>query len=146
MVRAGEKKDFDTIVKMAKEFTDLSGYNEKYCPNTVYAMASMCLDQGLLSVLEIDGIVKGVACGLKGALVTNSEVSMGSELIWWVDPEFRKGKNGISLLRHLENQAKKEGMKYWNMVFLESSMPLVIEKIYQKMGYNKTEVTYTKVL
>ena len=42
--------------------------------------------------------------------------------------------------------ARKAGVKYWNMVYLTSSMPDRIEAIYQKMGYVKTEVTYSKVL
>ena len=146
IVRTGEEKDMDSIVEMAREFWKHTGYDEEYCPDTVYAMASLCLNQGLLSVLEIEGTVNGFACGIKGSLLANSNVSTGTELAWWVNPEHRKGRNGINLLKHLEYQAKKAGIKYWNMLFMESSMPLIIEGIYQKMGYNKAEVYYTKVL
>lgn len=146
MIRDGEDKDLDRIVKMAREFWKHTVYDEEYCPDTVWTMAAMSLDQNLLSVLEIDGVVRGFACGVKGALLGNSSVSTGTELAWWVDTDYRNGKNGIALMKYLENLAKKAGIKYWNMIFMESSMPDVIEGIYQKMGYSKTEVSYTKVL
>lgn len=146
MIRNGEEKDMDDIVEMAREFWKHTIYDEEYCPDTVHTIVSMCMDQGLLSVLKIDGMARGFACGIKSPLLANSKVLTGTELAWWVDPEYRKGRNGIGLLKHLENQAKKVGIKYWNMGFMESSMPSIIEGIYQKMGYKKTEVIYTKVL
>jgi len=146
MIRNGEHKDLPRIVEMAREFWSHTIYDEEYCPDTVYVMAELSLEQGLLSVLEVNGIVRGFACGIKGTLLANSEIFTGTELAWWVEPDYRHGKNGIGLMKHLEKQAKAAEIKYWNMVFMESSMPDVIEGIYQKMGYHKAEVTYVKVL
>lgn len=146
MIRNGEYKDLPRIVEMAREFWSHTIYDEEYCPDTVYVMAELSLNQGLLSVLEVDGIARGFACGIKGPLLANSEVFTGTELAWWVDPEYRQGKNGIGLMEHLENQAKEVGIKYWNMAYMESSMPEVIKGIYKKMGYTKVESTYMKVL
>jgi len=146
MIRNGEYKDLLRIVEMAEDFWCHTIYDEEYCPDTVYVMAELSMKQGLLSILEVDGHVRGFACGIKGPLLANSEVFTGTELAWWVDPEYRQGKNGIGLMENLENQAKIAGIKYWNMIFMESSMPDVIEGIYQRMGYRKVEVTYMKVL
>jgi len=146
MIREGTESDLDFIVDMAKEFWKHTIYDEKYCPDTVWHMAAQCLSHGLLSVLEIDGEVVGFACGVKGALLGNSDVLSGTEIAWWVNPDHRSGRNGISLLRHIEGQAKKCGIKYWNMAHMESSMPETVQSIYEKMGYKRTEVIYTRVL
>lgn len=147
MVRSGSSEDLESIASMAREFWQHTIYkDEEFCPDTVKAMAQMCIDQGLMSVLDANGSVKGFACGLKGALLANCSVASGSEVAWWVDPDHRNGKNGIGLLINLEKQAKEAGIKYWNMIFMDSSMPDTIEGIYQKMGYNRSESAYSKVL
>lgn len=146
MIRNGEEKDLNQIVEMAREFWKHTIYNEEYCPDTVYAMASLSLEQNLITVLEIDGVVKGFACAVKGSLLGNAAISTGTELAWWVDPDCRKNKDGIGLLEYLETLAKNADIKHWNMVYMESSMPAIVKEIYKKMGYRKAEVIYTKVL
>lgn len=147
MIRAGTADDFSEIVRMAREFWKDTIYkDEPFCEDSVEGMIGVCMDNGLFAVLEVSEKVVGFACGIKGGLLANVHVTTGTEMSWWVDPEHRKGRNGIALLKGLENMAKAEGIKYWNMVFMESSMPDTVEQIYQKMGYNRSEVSYTKVL
>lgn len=146
MVRNGTFQDIQTIIVMAREFWAHTGYEDVYDSASVGKMARTCINYGLMSVLEIEGRVCGFACGLPSQLLANHSVMTGTEVAWWVNPENRSGRNGISLLRHLEKQAKEKGIKYWNMIFMESSMPEQVEKIYQSLGYTKAEVTYTRKL
>ena len=146
MVRQGEARDLQDIVRMAREFWKHTIFDEEYDPYMVEAMAQNCMDQGLMAVLDIDDSVRGFACGVAGPLMASAEVLSGTEVAWWVDPEHRSGKNGIQLLIELEKMAKNQGVKYWSMIFMESSMPDKIEGIYQKMGYNKSETSYTTVI
>ena len=146
MIRAGTVEDLPAIVEMAREFWQHTVYDDDYCPETVEAMATLCIDQGLMSVLEVRGKAEGFACGVKGALLGNASVVSGTELAWWVNPDCRSGRNGIALLKHIENSARLAGVKHWNMAFMVSSMPAQIEAIYIKMGYIKTEVIYSRVL
>jgi len=147
MVRSGTELDFESIIDMADSFWLNTIYKEDFCRDTVWVMLKLCLDHQLLSVIELeDGKLVGFACAIKGGLLANSEVYAGTELAWWVDPDHRGGRNGIALLKHLEELARKAGIKYWNMAFMESSMPKVIEEIYKKLGYVVNEVIYTKIL
>jgi len=146
MIRRGCESDLNQVVELAREFWKHTIYDDAFCEDTVYVMANISLGQNLLSILEINSNVVGFACGIKGTLLANCEVLTGTELAWWVSPEHRQGRNGIGLMRHLEGLAKSSGIKYWNMMFMESSMPDAIEAIYKKMGYKKSEVAYTKVL
>ena len=146
MIRKGEEKDIPDIVRMAEEFWQHTQFDEEYDPETVAGMANLCIEQGLMAVyVSGSGAVRGFACGIKGGLLANASVPQGSEVAWWIDPECRSGA-GIKLLKFIEGLARDAGLKYWSMVFMESSMPDVIEKIYQGMGYNKAETIYTKVL
>ncbi len=146
MIRAGTEEDYDDIVRMAREFWSHTIYDETFCEDSVKGMSKVCMDQGLFAVLEIKGVVAGFACGIKGGLLANVNVVTGTEVAWWIDPDYRKGHHGAALLRGLEKMAKDEGVKYWSMVFMESSMPQTVEKIYNIMGYNKSETSCTKVL
>jgi len=146
MIRTGTVDDIDDIVRMAEEFWQHTMFDEEYEPEMVAGMAENCMDQGLMSVLQIGDDVVGFACGVMGPLLANSKVMAGTELAWWVDPVHRQGRNGVMLLKSLEKKAKAAGVKYWTMVFMESSMPDTVKGMYERMGYHKSEESHTKVL
>jgi GNAT superfamily N-acetyltransferase len=67
-------------------------------------------------------------------------------LAWWVAPEHRGGTAGIKLLKRLESAAKEKGCVYWSMAFMETSMPSVVKKMYEKLNYELKETSYGKRL
>jgi hypothetical protein len=146
MIRAGTREDVPQIVDMGRVFWKETIYKEDFEPETVSELFNTCIDHGLMSVLEIDDKLEGFACGLKTPLIANSKVFLGTEVAWWVNPDHRQGKNGIGLLMALEKQAKEQGIKYWNMAYMQSSMPEKVEEIYKQFGYEKNEVIYSKVI
>mgnify|MGYP003653046099 CR=1 FL=1 len=146
MVRPGTINDLPSIISMASEFWVHTIYDEPICAESVASMAKLCIDQDLMSVVDVDQSIVGFACGVKGPLLGNNSVSTGTEIAWWVDPDHRSGRNGIGLLKHIEGLAKAAGIKYWNMAYMESSMPTEIKSIYEKLGYQQTEVIYSRVL
>ena len=145
-VRPGTPEDFGAIVKMARDFWAHTMYDDPFDEGSVEGMAKTCYDHGLLSVLEVDGVQEGFACGLKGGLLANNAVPCGTEVAWWVNPDFRSGSNGIRLLKHLESLAKAQNIKYWNMSCMYSSMPDHVTELYERLGYRKAEIAYTRVL
>jgi GNAT superfamily N-acetyltransferase len=146
VIRAGTTDDIPEIIRMAEQFWQNTEFREEvYDPYMVEAMSQACIGQGLMAVLDSDG-VHGFACGIAGPLLASGDVLAGTEMAWWVDESHRTGRNGIELLRALEKMAKAAGVKYWTMIFMESSMPSMIERIYKKMGYKLTETSYMRVL
>jgi hypothetical protein len=131
---------------MSAEFWKQTRYDEPFDPVHVRNMAAMALDHGMLAILEVDGEVVGFTAGVKGPLLGNASVLSGTEIAWWVNPEARQGRNGIALMKHIESQARAQGVKYWNMIVMESCMPEVGAAIYERMGYEKSETSYTRVL
>ena len=146
MVRAGLQSDINAIVEMSDEFWAQTIYEEPAIADDVALMAKHCIDSKLMSVLQIGGQVVGFACAVAGPLLANHSVKTATEIAWWVNPDHRSGRNGISLLKHIERLAKEAGVKYFNMAYMESSMPEQIRSIYEKIGYRQTEIIYTKVI
>lgn len=146
MVRKGKHSDIPRIIEMSLKFWDSTNCDEPAEPEAVGMMAEACMGQELMSVLEVRDEVVGFACGVSGPLLANHSVKTGTEIAWWVDPEYRAGRHGILLLRHIEGLAKEAGIKYWNMAYMESSMPEEIKSMYERLGYERTEVIYTRVL
>ena len=146
MIRKATESDFNAIADMGLEFLQCSPYGVASDKDSLIVFAQMCLDQGLLCVAEINGEVVGFAAGTKGPYIGNLNYSVGTEIAWWVNPDHRKGTIGVKLMRFLEKMAKDSGIDFWNMMFLENSMPDVIEGIYQKDGYQKAETNYMKRL
>jgi len=146
MIRAATEQDIPQILGMSSNFWKRTIYDEPFCPDTVTEMAVHCINTEMMAVLEIEGKVVGFVCGVIGPLLGNRDVKSGTELAWWVEPDFRGGSGSIKLLKYMEQLAKDSGVKYWNMVFMESSMPEIIKHIYEKLGYKVNEVVYSKVL
>ncbi len=146
MVRDGAADDLPAVVEMAREFWKHTMYEEPFDADYVEFMASMAIDHGLLAILELGGVIEGFTAGLKSPLLACADVLSGTEIAWWVNPAARKGRNGIALMQHIEQMAKAQGVKYWNMIVMESCQPEIGTAIYERLGYKKSETSYTRIL
>lgn len=146
MVRDGTVEDLAQVVLMAREFWKMTQYDEPFDSDHVFDVTISALNQGLLAILEVDGRIEGFTAGVKGPLLGNASVLSGTEIAWWVNPEARKGRNGLRLKTHIEAMAKAQGVKYWNMIAMESCSPEVAAKIYLSSGYQKSETSFTRIL
>lgn len=146
MVRDGNTEDLPAVVEMAREFWKHTRYDEAFDADYVEYMTGLALDHGLLAVLEVDGVVEGFIAGLKSPLLACHAVLGGTEIAYWINPAARKGRSGIALIKHIEGMAKAQGVKYWNMIAMESSMPEMVARIYGALGYEKSETSFTRIL
>lgn len=146
MIRKADIEDFDDILDLCKTFWKETQFNEKFERNHTIEMVAAACSQGLLCVLEVDGSTEGFAAGCKSPSLGSSQAMVGTEIAWWVNPDHRGGGNGIELLKYMEMLAKEQGVKYWSMVSMQSSMPEQVNALYEKMGYKLSEMVYTKVI
>lgn len=146
MIRRGLRCDVPEVVELARHFWRETIYDEPFCVDSVRRMVELAHDQGLLAVLEEEAGVVGFVAGCKGALLGNAAVLTGTELAWWIEPEYRQGRKGIELMQYIERLAHDQGIRYWTMISMESSSPETANRIYQRLGYAKTETSFTKVL
>jgi GNAT superfamily N-acetyltransferase len=146
MIRKAFESDFDSIVELSREFWKHTMFEEPFEEEHTLKMVEMAREHGLLAVLEVDGSVEGFAAGVSSFLLASTQAKCGTELAWYLSPDHRGGKNGVALLQFMEQLAKEQGIKYWNMASMQSSMPDYVNRLYEKMGYTHSETTYTKVL
>lgn len=145
MIRIGTEKDAGAILEMGAMFWKETMYTEPYDHEHTRGIFDLAIDHGLVAVLDIDG-VQGFVAGVKAPLLCSPTVLTGTEVAWWVNPEHRSSKNGMGLMLFIEDLAREQGIKYWNMISMESSNPDVANGIYDKLGYRKSETSWTKVI
>lgn len=146
MIREAEVRDFPAILDLSREFWTHTMFSEPFEAEHTQKMVEMAYDHELLAVLEVDDHIVGFVAGISSFLLGSTQAKCGTELAWWVKPAHRGGRNGIALLNFIEQLAARNGIKYWTMVSMESSMPEQVGKMYEKMGYARSETSYTKVL
>jgi N-acetylglutamate synthase-like GNAT family acetyltransferase len=143
MIRKADCSDFDAILDLSEEFWESTIYIEKFDRDHTRAMVEIAYECGLLAVIDLDGVV-GFCAAVK-APILGSPLALGAtELAWYVKPAYRGGRKGIELMKFMEQLASEEGVKYFTMVAMNSSME--VGSIYERLGYKKSETSYTKVL
>lgn len=145
MIRAAEPEDFNEILDMSARFWLETQFSEPFERDHTVNMVQLAYDHGLLAVVEIDSKCVGFCAGVKSPILGSSKALGATEVGWYVYPEHRKGKNGIALLLFMEGLVKEQGIKYWTMVSMQSSMPEEVGRMYERMGYFHSETCYTKV-
>lgn len=145
MIRAATERDFEQILEMSAKFWIETQFTEPFEPDHTLKMVEMAYDHGLLAVVDIDGLCVGFCAGVKSFILGSTKAMCATELAWWLNPEYRGGKNGVALLQFMEGLVKEQGIKYWTMVSMESSMPEQVGRMYEKLGYVRSETCYTKV-
>lgn len=145
-VRDATVDDIERIVALAKKFHEVSGYEFlEFDEETVANLVGQSIECGLCPVAEVDGEVVGFLVGLEFPALLNVNIRVGTEVAWWLEPEFRGKPIGVKLLLEAESKAKRKGLKFWSMMCLEHLNAEGLEDIYQRLGYIRAERTYLKV-
>lgn len=146
MIRVATESDFEAILDLSAEFWLKTQFDEEFEREHTRSYVKMAHDHGLLCVAEIADEIVGFCAGVKSPIMGSSKAMAGTELAWYVTPDHRGGKSGVALLQFMERLATSQGIKYWSMVYMETSMPESVGRMYERLGYKKAEVCYTKVL
>lgn len=88
---------------------------------------------------------QGKVSGLLGFIIFPhyfTQEQTATEIIWYVEPEERKGGGAMHLLWEAEKQAKAMGATRMGFTAPDSK----IGELYERFGYKKVEVTYMKEL
>ena len=146
MIRDAVEQDLDELLELAEEFWKHTIYDEELEHDRVLQMFQVSFDHNLFLVLELEGKVRGFMTAIKAPLLASTKTTMAVETAFYIDPDYRGNKIGVDLIIQMEQKVKQQGIKYWNMVSMESSSPEVANKLYLKLGYTKSETSFTKVI
>ena len=148
-IRPATPADTADLVRMGLQFIAESGYRGLLTPNpdAQAACIAVLLEQGgcWVVVAGDDGIVETV--GMLGIALTPLPVSgelAGVELMWWLDPQWRRGTLGVRLLQVGEAWACAQGA-----IWLQMIQPVGAERLgafYRRRGFAPIEMTWQKRL
>lgn len=108
--------------------------------DTMSATVTSLISNGVVLIATIDDAIVGML-GLATYTHPVSGERMTAEIFWWVDPEYR-GWTGIRLLKRAEEWAREAETACLQMVAPTAD----IERLYERLGYARTEVSYHKSL
>lgn len=147
LIKDASQSDIPQIIELARKFHAVSGYeNIEFDEETVENILITSIDQGLCPIGVVDGKIVGFLAGLAYPAILNANVMVGTEIAWWVEPEFRGKKIAIQLLLRAEENARAKGLYCWSMMCLEKLNADGLENIYERLGYEKAERTYLRIL
>ena len=147
LIKNASQSDIPKIIELARKFHAVSGYeNIEFDEETVENILITSIDQGLCPIGVVDGKIVGFLAGLAYPAILNANVMVGTEIAWWVEPEFRGKKIAIQLLLRAEENARAKGLYCWSMMCLEKLNADGLENIYERLGYEKAERTYLRIL
>lgn len=144
MIRQATIEDVPEIVRLGS-LSLVGGAYENLIADNTERVAQLAKDTiggaGKVLLCDEDGHV----CGLLAFLVLPHPFSgemTATELMWYVEPEFRKGATGLQLLWEAERVAKEMGAKKFQFTAPSEQ----VGSIYKRFGYRQIEVAYLKEL
>lgn len=137
MIRPATLSDIPAMVEMGRRFTDKAGFADHVGYD----------DQSAAALLE--GLIEGAGVCLVGdrcmaaALVFphpyNRSHIAAQELFWWSE-----GREGIRLLRALEQAVRDRGAQSLTMITIEAIEPDSMGRLYRKRGFAPVEHHYLR--
>lgn len=146
-IRPATEADIPAIVGMSARFYPTTHYAEfaPFCPDSVAALCEQLIEGHVLLLAEVDGRVEGMAGSFCAPFFFNRAMTVGYEVVWWVNPEVRGGAIAVALLNANESACKAKGCARLQMVHMPNSPPQAAA-LYERMGYARSEISYTKEL
>lgn len=102
-------------------------------------------NDGALHIVTVrrDGLLVGYIAGLvKPHLHYKSTLHAFTD-VFWLHPDCRKGMTGVKLFREYERTLKARGVV---KAFIASKVFLDMSPIFERLGWRRTEVVYSKLL
>ena len=142
-VRKATLEDKLDIAFLVKQFNKECKYPFKVNTDKVFNSLDQIINHPdfIVLVAEEDGDVGGMFIGGVTAPLFSEDI-VSTELAWYMQPEYRKGRSGMEMLKQYEEWSKSKGCKFVTMIDIDPYNNL--ESLYTRKGYKVTEKTYVK--
>lgn len=144
-IRKGTLADVPEIVRMSAAFYPTTHYAQ-WCDmdeETVADLASSLIENHIFFVAEDGERLIGMVGLFIIPFMFNRHATSAGEVVWWVDPEARGSRVAASLLQAVEGACRDAGADRIQMVHMPNSPPQAAA-LYEKLGYSRSEISYTK--
>ncbi len=142
-VREATEDDVFDVVLLTREAYETVPEKDyvKFSSKKVIQLVSHAVphDSFIVLVLENDGEIVGYFFGVIMECYFALE-SQATCLSWFIRPPHRSVRNAFSLLKQYEKWAIDQKVVSVNMIDIKENS----SKVFEKLGYEKTEITFTK--
>ena len=150
MLRMATPEDTERVLELSMNFFEAAKLpygevNEAKARNVIEHCRSPLEPTSVLILWEEQGKVQGLLAGQLTETLLNTD-KVATELIWWVEPEYRKGEAGKALLGAFEYWAEWNNCRYVQMIGLQNEYSKTLDRYYRKEGFHIAETTYIKEL
>lgn len=146
-IRKATLADVPEIVRMSAAFYPNTHY-EQWCEmdeDSVAGLATGLIENDVFFVAEQDGALVGMVGVMLVPFLFNRDHLFATEIVWWVAPEVRGTSVAARLLDVIEAPCRERGAARIQMVHMPNSPPQAAA-LYERMGYARSEISYTKDL
>lgn len=146
-VRRAKESDLDAIVALGDNFWQQTSYHKAgvaYDAEHCRHLAETLRTKGIAQVAYDGDKIVGMLLAVIGAVPFSPTVGSATEMVFYVEPDYRKDGLGAHLIKQAENVCRQLGVKYLNMIHLASVDPSKPEALYNKLGFSVSETVFTK--
>lgn len=147
-IRHSVSQDDDAIIQCLIKFADYQPLGrlrveaKEYNDHHLRKILDAIRKRGIMLVATQDDDIRGVFMAILSPDIWVPQLKTLSELVWWVNPEYRDTTTGYRLLQEytkIGKQMVKDGtVANFTMTLLENSPPIDLEK----RGWQKIESNY----
>lgn len=144
-IRTATPDDVFDILILAKEFSKEAPQSHKWNKEKTeqFILSALQNTNMTIFVIDVDGEIEGALVGLLSELYMSYTVQ-ATELAWFVSKDYRGKPASLKLIKAFEKWAKESGANQVGMGDIEGISSL--EKLYNRLGYERAETVYLKEL
>ena len=150
MISMAFAEDIERMVAYGQQFWHQTRYYAAgidYDVETVTAMTQSLIDEGVAMYAEDrDGNIIALMLVIISPFPMNIHFLAACEWVFYVDPAYRRGGLGVKLIQAAEEILKSKSVKFFTMVSLTNVTPEAAHKLYETLGFEKSETNFTKDL
>ena len=147
-IHQAKPEDVDRLVAYGEKFWSQTRYFKAgvdYDIDTVTAVTNNLLDEGVvLYARDVDNNIIALMLVIIAPFPMNVNYLMACEWVFYVDPAFRRGGLGVKLIKTAEKLLIARQVTFFTMVSLINVTPEAANQLYQSLGFEHSESSYTK--
>ncbi len=117
----------------------------KFNSNKVNSLVTQLVESenGFVKVVEKEGEIVGALIAVVSELPIN-DLTFSQELMFWIDPEHRKGRTAIKLIDMYVDWSEERGCNFTRLSELDNILEKKAGSLFERKGFKLTETAYVK--
>jgi len=100
-------------------------------------------ENGFVKIVENEGEIVGALIAVVSELPIN-DIWFSQELMFWIDPEHRKGRTAIKLIDDYVEWSECRGCSFSRLSDLDNVLKTRAGTLFKRKGFKPTEIAYVK--